>query len=206
MTIIQPILLGGKKYTHGLTGKEVEGYHRRVLHPIEFIALRKAAKKYENQLRLDLELLTAGRYSELRELQWNKQWYEFDNNALHIKEHKVKRLERGVPERYIHLSNRGKSQVEAFLNHPNIRLSSYAAMWNNLARWAQKANIDPTGLTVKCFRKTYESWLIYIYPEKAISIFLSTGHTQKTAMEHYLNLPFTEEDKILMMEYVEGWQ
>lgn len=206
MSLIQPIILDEKEYVHGKTGKETTGYYKRVLHVVEYEAIRKAAKKFNNQLRLDLELLTAGRYNELRELQWNKQWFEWDNNALKIKEHKVFRVRR-TPQRYVHLSNMGKTQVETFLNMKDApRLPSYSAMRENLKRWVERANVDPRGLSVRCFRKTYESWLMFYYPEKSFAIFQSTGHTPDVAMEHYVNTPFNEEDKILMKKYVEGWE
>lgn len=204
MALIQPILLSETEYTHGTTKKQITGHYKRVLHVVEYEALRKGSGKFSNQLRLDLELLTAGRYRELRELQWNKQWFEWDNNSLHIKEHKIFRV-RKTPQRYIHLSTLGKAQVETFLNSKNIVLSSYSAMGENLKRWAERADIDPRGLTVKCFRKTYESWLMFYYPEKSFSIFQSVGHTPEVAMKHYVNTPFTEEDKILMKKYIEGW-
>lgn len=46
---------------------------------------------------------------------------------------------------------------------------------------------------------------MFYYPEKSISVLQSTGNTEKVALEHYLNLPFTAEDGVLMQEYMEGW-
>jgi len=33
----------------------------------------------------------------------------------------------------------------------------------------------------------------------------SQGHTTMTSLQHYMNSPFTEEDKLTMKNYVEGW-
>ena len=56
------------------------------------------------------------------------------------------------------------------------------------------------------FRKTYESWLISSYPERKEEVFLSQGHNSLTALRHYVNLPFTESDRMEMKEYVDGWK
>jgi len=36
------------------------------------------------------------------------------------------------------------------------------------------------GLSAKTFRKTWESWLLFSYPDKAMEIALSQGHTELT--------------------------
>ena len=59
---------------------------------------------------------------------------------------------------------------------------------------------------MKMFRKTYESWLISSYPERKEEVFLSQGHNSLTALRHYVNLPFTESDRMEMKEYVDGWK
>nr|ACD75439.1 AMDV4_10 [uncultured virus] len=92
-----------------------------------------------------------------------------------------------------------------FLSDIEKKYPAYSTMEDNMKRWAIKAEVDTTGLSIKCLRKTYESWLITIYPEKSISILQSVGHTQKVSMEHYANLPFTDRDTLLMKPYVEGW-
>ncbi len=153
---------------------------------------------------MDSLLLTAGRITELKEMEINKQWFDFDGKNIHIKEHKVKRLERGVKDRYIHLSIKGVEVIRNFLNN-KYYIPSYQAIEGNLKRWATKANIDTYVLSAKVIRKTYESWIIFSMPDKTITILQSTGRTQEVAIEHYLNMPFTEKEQIEMKEYIEGW-
>ena len=43
-----------------------------------------------------------------------------------------------------------------------------------------------------------------IYPDKALQIALSQGHTTTTQYEHYLNIPFDDEDRKEMRKWVEG--
>lgn len=57
----------------------------------------------------------------------------------------------------------------------------------------------------KTTRKTMESWLTFYYPGRSLEIALSQGHTTVTSLRHYLNMPFTEVDRLQMKEYVEGW-
>ena len=65
--------------------------------------------------------------------------------------------------------------------------------------------LDPGGLGPKTFRKTWESWLVSSYPERLAEITMSQGHTILTSMGHYLNMPFTPEDKQGIRPYVEGF-
>ena len=131
----------------------------RVLRPVEYRAIYYAAQKYSNQVILDCLLLTAGRITELKEMQINRQWFDFDGRNIHVMEHKEKRVARGIRDRYIHLSIKGTEVVRNFLNN-KYYIPSYQAIEQNLKRWASKANVDPSFLSAKVFRKTYESWLI----------------------------------------------
>ena len=184
--------------------KTIEKKTVRVLRPSEYFALWNASKKFQNQIVLDCMLLTAGRLTELREMQVNRQWFDFDTNSIHVKEHKPKRLYRGIKDRYIHLSTMGSTVVKTFL-YNGFAVPSYPTILENLRRWGKRANIDLTSLSAKVFRHTYESWLVFYYPEKSLSILQSTGHSQSVALQHYLNLPFTETDRIQMERYVSGW-
>jgi hypothetical protein len=74
-----------------------------------------------------------------------------------------------------------------------------------MERRATNAGLDPVGLGPKALRKSWESWLVASYPERILEVFLSQGHTQMTALGHYLGLPFTQGDKDAMLEYVSGW-
>ncbi|GAH15823.1 unnamed protein product, partial [marine sediment metagenome] len=57
----------------------------------------------------------------------------------------------------------------------------------------------------KTTRKTWESWLMFFYPQRAMEIALSQGHTTVTSLQHYLGMPFTEVDRVEMAQFVEGW-
>ena len=61
------------------------------------------------------------------------------------------------------------------------------------------------GMSAKSFRKSWESWLLFSYPDKAMEIVLSQGHTELTQLRHYANLPFLDKDREEMKEFVVGW-
>ena len=98
-------------------------------------------------------------------------------------------------------------------------LPNYQSWNENLACWAYKAGFPEAeirerngkkyhvckGLSVKSTRKTWESWLMFNYPQHIATITLSQGHTQITSLQHYVNMPFTEADRIEIHNYVEGW-
>ncbi len=60
-------------------------------------------------------------------------------------------------------------------------------------------------LCAKTSRKTWESWLVFYYPERAGLVYQSQGHTGTTSLVYYQNMPFTDADKAQMKAYVEGW-
>ena len=73
------------------------------------------------------------------------------------------------------------------------------------ATGGKKAGLGDKGLSVKTFRKTWESWLVVSYSHALPLIAMSQGHTLITAMNHYLNLPFTKEDVEEIKIRTAGW-
>lgn len=61
------------------------------------------------------------------------------------------------------------------------------------------------GMSVKSFRKTWESWLTVTYPDQIDIITQSMGHEAVTAMKHYWGLPFTSDEKMDIRDMVKGW-
>ena len=114
---------------------------------------------------------------------------------------KVKRRQR---ERWIRLSSKGASILPYFFK--SKPLPNWKRWTQNMERWAERAGLDLEGLGPKTTRKTWESWLVSSYPDRVLEVFLSQGHTQMTALSHYLNMPFTPSDKESMVEWVAGWE
>ena len=173
----------------------------RILRPREYETLRQGAKKLENHVRLDTLLLTGLRYVEAQRLCKNPEW--FDGRFIHLPEYAQKKAKRKQRERWVRLNPQGQQILPFFFKGPP--LPSWKAWTLNLERWAVRAGLDSSGLGPKTTRKTWESWLVTCYPDRVTEVFLSQGHTELTSLKHYLNLPFTEVDRLEMKKWVSGW-
>lgn len=179
----------------------------RIFRPDEYTLLRSPLK-LNQQTWLDAMLNTGMRYEELKEFQKNPKW--FDGDFINLPEgaekkgRKVgKRKNRTRPERSIRLTPQGKTIIKYFLRDKKV--PTRTGMNANLKRWCVKAELDPKGVSIKTFRKTWESWLVFYYPVHFQLICLSQGHTPSTSSMYYLNMPFTDSDKEGMKSWVEGW-
>jgi len=175
----------------------------RVLRPNEYKALEMGCQKNDLRTMLQALLYTGMRYVEMQNFQKNPSC--FDGDFIHLpKEVGTKKHKRTQQERWVRLNNQGKMAIQHFINIKH-KLPAYQG-WNvNLKCWAKRAGLDPMGISVKSTRKTWESWLMFYYPQYIPHIALSQGHTQLTSLQHYINSPFTETDKLGIKNYVEGW-
>jgi integrase len=176
----------------------------RILRPIEYEILRSNANpKY--RVLFDTALMTGMRVVELRIFLQNPIW--FDGTFIHLPRVAIKKKKATINQRWVHLSSRGRAVVEnVYQILDGTKIPSESAISRYMKRCALRGGIDEEGLNMKMFRKTWESWLIASYPDRKEEVFLSQGHTSLTALQHYVNLPFTEEDKLKMREWTEGWR
>gem|GEM_PF-2666951 len=72
--------------------------------------------------------------------------------------------------------------------------------------WTVRAGLDFIKVNVKTCRITWELWLLSTYPSEVLKITLSQGHTSTTSFEHYMGIRFNDQDKVEMLEYIEGWK
>jgi len=142
------------------------------------------------------------RYIEAQRFQNNPDW--FDGDFINLPETAIFKERRTQLERSVRLNPLGKQIIPIFLDS-KIKLPSRVSWRENLRRWAENVDLQPDHLCPKTTRKTWESWLMFYYPERITEITLSQGHTTVTSIRHYLNMPFTNGDKEGMKEYVTGW-
>lgn len=181
-----------------LKGKKIK---TRILRPSEYEALRVGADKTENRTLLDGCLLLGARYEECRRIQRNPEW--FDGNFIHLPAEAQLKAKRTQNERWIRLSSRGKTIMPYFFEK---RMLPAVQSWDEAMRlWSKKGGLDPLSVSARTLRKSYESWLIYFYPEASNLVYLSQGHTTLTSLQHYINMPFTDEDRKELRRWVEGW-
>lgn len=171
----------------------------RIFRPREVTELVKAIPKVEYKTMFEASLYTGTRFEELRWLYDHKDHFTGETILMPSTKKKARHS-----ERYIRLNTNGKRAVMYFLR--SERNLPCRDGWNaNLRRWCELANIDATGVSSKTTRKTWESWLTTMYPDKYQFVFMSMGHTDKVSMEYYLMLPFNEQDKKDMEYYTSGW-
>jgi len=177
----------------------------RVLRPWEYKLLRSGITKKEHRVNFEALLFSGMRYVEAVRLLEKPEMYEPRNGRIHLDSFAIRKKLIKLKERYVILNPLGKYIVEAFIsqNHP---LPSYNVWTDNLIRWASNSGLDPRRLSPKTTRKTWESWLVTKYPMMTNIVFTSQGHNDFVALKHYVTLPFNEQDKKDMEEFVYGWE
>ena len=174
----------------------------RILRPWEYEALL-AAMPPDARIQLGGLLYTGMRYVEAQRFQSHPEW--FDGKSFIMLPADAVRKELVVfKERTITLNAIGSKQVALFLKEAP-KLPTTQGWGQNLKRWAEAADLDPSGLCAKTTRKTWESWLANTYTDKFLWITNSQGHTITTSLQHYLGIGFYPEDRKAMLKHVEGW-
>ena len=185
----------------------------RVLTPGEATSIRRVISKPSNRALFDLMLYTGLRLEEVRQLVEHPEIFDEERRVLVIKSGKKTATQK---TRNVILSDKGVEAVRAFLQAPKMPASS-SAWQTNLIRWSKIAGLSPLpgrdneggnvyGITVRTSRKSLESWLLTAYPDRAAWIALSQGHTETTALGHYLNVSFTDQEREAIVEEVRGWR
>ena len=175
----------------------------RILRPFEYEAVLRAITHKRHRTMLQTLLYTGMRYIELQRLQSYPSWYVGD--FIHLPRIADRKVMRTQPERWVRLNQQGRMAVEYFLQ-VDESLPAYQNWRDNMRRWAKSAGLSSEGMGAKTLRKTWESWLMFCYPGFMVDITLSQGHDTITSIQHYLNMPFTEVDMVMMKNYVEGWR
>ncbi|OGM01675.1 hypothetical protein A3K72_00640 [Candidatus Woesearchaeota archaeon RBG_13_36_6] len=171
----------------------------RIFRPHEVTALIRNIPKKVNIERFEALLYTGSRFSEMREV--HGKMGRIDGNFIRLMNTKALVKEKF---RYVRLNNPGLRAVEYYMRHSKP-LPTHQTWDENLKKWCKYAGLDATGVCAKSTRKTWESWLVTMYPKYITQIYLSIGHSSDTALKHYLQLPFTTTDVANMNFYTEGW-
>lgn len=181
-------------------GKQVT----RVLRPVEYELLFQSCSKYNYQVLMSTLLYTGARYSEICLLYKHQDMFR-QTGHIYVRSTKTKAKEK---DRYIKLNQNGIHAVRAFLNiKTNLEWPPASPnLYTDIRRWAEKAELDLTGIGVRMFRKTWEAWLGYSYPNALGPICLSQGHTDAIGITHYAtSLPLSNEDKVAIKKATQGW-
>jgi len=131
--------------------------------------------------------------------------FEPGNKRIHYDSYAIRKNKIKMKERWVVLNPVGVRVIEAYLDLDK-ELPEYSGWRKNLKRWSRAAGIKVGGESPKSTRKTWECWLFKFYPMYANHIFLSQGHNNMVALKHYVQIPFNDEDKNQMKEFVYGWE
>lgn len=180
---------------------ELKRNNVRIFRPYECKRFIEAIPKPEYKTMFQTLLYTGMRYIEVQRLYKKPEW--FDGTFIYLPREADKKKKRTQRERTVILNPQGRMAVALFLRLKN-NLPSWQAWHENMRRWAVQANLSDKFLSAKTTRKTWESWMIYYYPDRIAEITVSQGHTTLTCIQHYLGIGFTIEDKMIMKEFVQG--
>lgn len=173
-----------------------------ILIPSEYDRLRDEMR-VKHKILSDFLLYTGVRYTEAQKIV--KEWYQRDKKIIHIPHSADKKVKRTTPDRYIYLSTIGKIAVDRYFEE-GINFPTYVAFDEMLKKKGEKIELAGRGkISVKMFRKTWECWLVSTYREEVPLIAMSQGHSEIVAMNHYLNIPFSGDEKRDIKERVSGW-
>lgn len=178
----------------------------RVLFPEEVLAIIKVLEDMGKSAKDDLTnfkmcLLLGARYEESKWIQLHSECYDKESRNIIYETKKVK-VE--YKKRKIRLSNLAMNEIGHFFTVDKY-LPTQNGWDKKLKYYARLAGITDEGVSSRMMRKTYESWLMFYFPERKYEILQSQGHKEITAFEHYLKTDFIEKDRQLMKEFVEGW-
>ena len=177
-----------------------EKFEVRILRPSEWEILRDNLDI--NMKRICTSLLVTGmRYAELQRFRENPDW--LDRRFVYLPRGSMMKVKAKQKERAIRLSDIGKTLISDLFQvpHPLPELPAFDMKLRRLS----KRILEGAPVNNKTFRKTWESWLVFYYPDKSLQIALSQGHTTVTQYEHYVNIPFEEYDRKEMRKWIEGW-
>ena len=176
----------------------------RVFRPYELKQFLTGIEKNKYRISFEALLYSGMRYVEMQRLQRHHSWLDEKSRFIHIPPMGMRKVKQIQKERWVRLNPRGLDKILMFLELGKP-LPTYQTWEENLRRWANKANMSLKGISTKTTRKTWESWVTFYYPYRYQDVLKSQGHSESTSIQFYLGLPFTEQDKNEMKEFVEGW-
>lgn len=176
----------------------------RVFRPYEVKQIIRSIDKNKYRRIFEACLFSGMRYVELKRLQRHHKWFDPYSGFITLPQISQKKVKQKEKERWVRLNPRGVDKVSIFLEIGK-KIPTYVTWRKNLRSWCKNAGLDDDGMSVKVTRKTWESWLVYYYPQNLVNIFKSQGHSEMTSLKHYLGLPFSEQDGKDMEEFVGGF-
>ena len=162
----------------------------KILRPIEFEIIRNAIDPDTRRICASPHL-TGMRYAELQRFKENPDW--LDGKFVFLQKWSMLKVKAKQRQRAIRLSDMGKTLLPELFKIPHT-LPDLPTL-DIKSRRPSKRILEGTPINNKSFRKSWESWPVFHYLDKALQIALTQGHTITIQYEHNLNIPFEEDDR-----------
>ena len=164
----------------------------QILGPHEFDQITNHIEKSHNRRRFLILFWSGMRYAEFQRFHARPEWWDPSRKVIDLPANAEKKKKRSQLQRYIHpLPELIGELIDQFFLDPK---PPTLQTWNaNLKRWAEKADLDPMGLSAKSTRKSIESWMIRA-GMPVHEVYLRQGHNELTSLRHYQGLPFTDTE------------
>ncbi len=175
----------------------------RLLTAREYEALRAVIPLDRHKALFDVLLITGMRYIEVQRLYDHPEWFNEQENHIHLPEEAAQKKRKVQLQRTIFpLPSMFKYVLKDFWNG---KKPPEETTWNkNLRRWSEAAGLNPYGISAKTTRKTIESWMI-VCDVPISTVCLRQGHDSATSMNHYQGLAFSEEKKREVRNKLTEW-
>ena len=161
-----------------------------------------------HRLIFDGMMFTGARTTEFWRFVAHPQWFHADRQYVELPRGSILKVKVKQRERMILLSNVGTRAIKDLVHaikRGDIKRITRQGWREDLMRAADKAGLNPRGISPKMCRKTWVSWLMATYPDDGLRIAASMGHDTATLIRHYLNLPFSQNEREQIKTYVAGW-
>ena len=164
----------------------------RVFNPYEYDLYVSSIDKGYLRRRFLILFWSGMRYVEFQRFHAHPEWWDPSRKVIDLPAYAEKKTKRSQRQRYIHpLPDLIGEILEQFFLDPK---PPTLQTWNaNLKRWAEKAELNPIGLSAKSTRKSIESWMIRA-GMPVHEVYLRQGHDELTSLRHYQGLPFTDSE------------
>jgi len=161
--------------------------------------LGKSAR--DDLINFEMTFMLGMRYEEAKWAQNHPENYDKEAGNFKISTNKVKVKDK---IRLVRLSTKARNIIQSFFN-ADKKLPTMDGWNKKLKYYAKLSGMSDAGISSRMMRKTYESWLMFYYPDRKYEILQSQGHSELTALRHYIKTSYNEKDKIIMKEFVDGW-
>ena len=181
----------------------------RILTPRDYNKFRDGFKSKHHKLLFDATLYSGMRIEEFWRMIEHPEWFDYNRMCIHLPRGSILKVKCKQKERDVLLSSLGTRIIKDLFDSVRAGEIKHISRrgWNDdIVRAARRAGFSNlNGFVPKMARKTYISWMMAVIPDDGLRISASSGHSPSTLIGHYLNTPFTPEERNEIKMHIQGW-